>query len=54
MEPSYIILTFTAIVVLILMVYLFRQNRKDRKAYEKDLNTLQHTYQEESEVNDIE
>jgi len=54
MEPSYIILTFTAIVVLIMMAYLFRQNRKDKNTYEKDLNRPQHPYKEESEVNDIE
>lgn len=54
MEPSWIILTFTGIIVLIMMVYLLTQNIKDRKAYERDLNTPLHPYEEESEVNDVE
>ena len=37
MEPSWIILTFMSIVILIVMIYFFRQNNKDRKQYEKDL-----------------
>ncbi|MFH6968901.1 MULTISPECIES: hypothetical protein [unclassified Flavobacterium] len=53
MEPSWIILTFMSIVILIVMIYIFIQNNKDRKQYEKDLNTPSNLYEEESEVNDL-
>ncbi|MBF4494252.1 hypothetical protein IRZ83_13300 [Flavobacterium sp. JLP] len=53
MEPSWIILTFTGIIVLIMMIYIFRQNKKDRKAYEDDLNKPSNFYEDQSEVNDV-
>lgn len=53
MKPSWIILTFTGIIVLIMMVYLFRQNQKDRKVYEEELNKPSNLYKDESEVNDV-
>ncbi|WKL47812.1 hypothetical protein Q1W71_23045 [Flavobacterium pectinovorum] len=53
MEPSWIILTFMGIVSLIVMIYIFIQNDKERKQYEKDLNTPSNLYEDESEVNDI-
>lgn len=53
MEPSWIILTFADAVVLIMMIYIFRQNRKDRKTYEKDLNRPTNLYEDESEINDV-
>jgi uncharacterized membrane protein len=52
MEPSWIILAFFSIVILIVMIYIFIQNNKDRKQYEKDLNTPSNLFQDESEVND--
>jgi hypothetical protein len=52
MEPSWIILAFFSIVTLIVMIYIFLQNNKDRKQYEKDLNTPSNLFQDESEVND--
>ncbi|MBP1223035.1 cbb3-type cytochrome oxidase subunit 3 [Flavobacterium sp. 1355] len=53
MEASWIILAFMSIVILIVMIYIFIQNNKDRKQYEKDLNTPPNLYEEESEVNDL-
>lgn len=53
MEPSWIILTVSGAVVLIMMIYIFRLNRNDKKAYEKDLNNSSNIFDEESEVNDI-
>lgn len=53
MEISWIILSFTGVVVLIAMIFVFRQNRKDRKAYEQDLKRPSNIYDDESEVNDI-
>jgi preprotein translocase subunit YajC len=52
MEPSWIILSVAGAVVLIMMIYIFRLNRKDRKAYEKDLNSLSNIFDEESKSND--
>ncbi|WP_157849279.1 hypothetical protein [Flavobacterium sp. Root420] len=52
MEPGWIILTFLSIVILIVMIYIFIQNNKDRNQYEKDLNIPSNVYEEESEVND--
>ncbi|WP_291287487.1 hypothetical protein [Flavobacterium sp.] len=53
MEPSWIILTFLSIVILIAMIYIFIQNNKDRKQYEKDLNAPSNFYEDESEVNNL-
>jgi|GEM_PF-1768185 preprotein translocase subunit YajC len=52
MEPSWIILSVTGAVVLIMMIYIFRLNRKDKKTYEKDLNSLSNIFDEESKSND--
>lgn len=53
MEPSWIILTFIGVVILIIMIYVFIQNNKDMKEYEKDLNTPLNLYEDQSEVNDL-
>ncbi|MFB3388584.1 hypothetical protein [Flavobacterium sp. LAR06] len=53
MEPSWIILAFLSIVILIVMIYIFIQNNKDRKQYEKDLNSTSNFYEDESEVNNL-
>lgn len=52
-EASWIILSFTGFVVLIVMIFVFRQNNKDRKRYEQDLKRPSNIYDDESEVNDI-
>lgn len=52
MEPSWIILAVTGIAILVVMIYIFIQNNKDRKQYEKDLNTPSNLFEDESEVND--
>jgi len=53
MESCWIILSFTGFIVLILMIYVFRQNNKDRKDYEKDLNRPSNLYEDETEINDF-
>jgi cytochrome b subunit of formate dehydrogenase len=53
MEPSWIILTFVGIVVLIMMIYIFRQNLKDKKVSEQDLNRTSNFYEKESRAKDI-
>jgi len=53
MKPSWIILAFVGIAILIVMIYIFIQNNKDRKEYEKNLNTPSNLYENESEVNDL-
>lgn len=52
MEPNWIILGFIAIMIIIVMVYIFRENNKDRKRYEKDLKRPSNLFEDESEVND--
>jgi uncharacterized membrane protein len=52
MEPNWIILGFIGIIILIVMIYIFIQNNKDRKQYEKDLNRPSNLFEDESEVND--
>jgi uncharacterized membrane protein len=54
MEPSWIILTFLGLIVLIVMIFVFVQNAKDKKKYEEDLNRPSYPYKEESEVHDVE
>ncbi|SHM31934.1 hypothetical protein [Flavobacterium saccharophilum] len=52
MTPGFIILIFSGIIVLIMLIYVFIQNNKDRKEYEKELNTPSNLYDDKSEVND--
>ncbi|WP_194139246.1 hypothetical protein [Flavobacterium hungaricum] len=53
MEPSWIILTVSGAVVLIMMIYVFRLNSKAKKAFEKDLNSSSDLLEEESDVNNV-
>lgn len=54
METSWMILSFTGVIVLIMMIFLITRNLKDKKKYEEDLNRPSHTYEEGSEVHDVE
>jgi hypothetical protein len=53
MEASWIILSFTGVIVLVVMIFAFRQNNKDRKIYEQDLKRPSNLYDDQSEANDI-
>jgi hypothetical protein len=53
MEASWIILSFTAAIVLIVMIFVFRQNNRDRKVYEEDLKRPSNFYDDQSEANDV-
>jgi len=54
MEASWIILTFTGTIVLIVMIFVFRQNSRDKKEYEEDLKRPTNLYDDQSEANDVE
>lgn len=53
MEASWIILSFTGTVVLLVMIFIFIQNNKDKKEYEEDLKKPTNLYDDQSEENDI-
>lgn len=53
METRWIILAFMGILLLIVMIYIFIKNNKDRKEYERELNARSYHYEDDSEVNDI-
>ncbi|SDJ82019.1 hypothetical protein [Flavobacterium noncentrifugens] len=51
METNWLILSIAGIAVLGLMVYLIRENRKDEKTFEKDLDHAPEYNEEDSELN---
>ena len=53
MDPSWIILSFTGLIVLSAMIFVVIRNIKDKKKFEEDLNKSSHHYEEESEVHDL-
>lgn len=52
METDWLILSVTGVSALVLVLFLIRQNRKDEKTYEKDLNNTEDSDTEDSELND--
>ncbi|WP_343706343.1 hypothetical protein [Flavobacterium sp.] len=53
MEPSWIILIFSVLIVLAVLIFVFIQNAKDKKKFEEDLNRPLYPHEEESEVHDL-
>jgi len=53
MEISLIILSIAGIVVLLMMIFIYKENTKTRKAYEQDLKSYSNLDQE-YEVNNTE
>ncbi|WP_161595840.1 hypothetical protein [Flavobacterium pectinovorum] len=54
MQEIWIALSITGIVILVMIVFIFRENAKTRKAYQKDLDRYSDPHQKEFEINDIE
>jgi len=52
MEASWIILSFTGVIVLIAMIFVFRQNCRDKKIYEQDLKRTSN-FHDDSQAKDI-
>lgn len=52
MKTDWLILSIVGIAVLGLMFYLIRENRKDEKTFEKDLDRPPGIDTEDSELND--
>lgn len=53
MESNWIIFSIIGFIVLVLMIFIVRENLKDKRTYEDDLNRPSNFYDEESEENDV-
>lgn len=53
MESNWIILSLVSFIVVVLMIFIIRENLKDKKTYEDDLNRPSNLYDDESEDNDV-
>ncbi|MXO06714.1 hypothetical protein [Flavobacterium sp. HBTb2-11-1] len=49
-----LILSFVGIILLVVMIFVFVQNAKDKKTHEEDLKRDLNNYDEESELHDVE